>query len=70
MGAEKAGRHVVILGDTCNSQNMMQLCMNADVIVHETTLENELEENARDKGHSTPGMIRDITAGFVIVNLV
>lgn len=55
MGAEKPGRRIVMLGDTCDSQQMAPLCRDADVIVHETTLEDELETNAREKGHSSPG---------------
>ena len=51
------GRKVVILGDTCNSEQMTDLAMNADVLVHEATNENAHQEKCIENGHSTPGNI-------------
>ena len=56
IGPPKLGRKVAIFGDTCDSTAMTSLCSNCDVVVHETTLENELFESCLDKGHSTPGV--------------
>ena len=43
------------MGDSSDSHKMAAMCKDADVLIHETTLENEMEEDARSKGHSTPG---------------
>ena len=54
-GPPRPGRLVGLLGDSSDSQKMAALCQGADVIVHEATLEDGKEENAIEKGHSTPG---------------
>ena len=48
--------YTVILVDTCDSKQIIPLCMDADVVVHEATNEDELEESAKTNGHSTPGL--------------
>ena len=44
----------VVLGDTCNSSQIAPLCLEADVLVHEATNEDEMQASAVDNGHSTP----------------
>ncbi|CAB3362225.1 Hypothetical predicted protein [Cloeon dipterum] len=56
VGSPKKGRKITIMGDTCNSDRMIKLALNSDALVHESTLENYMLENALEKGHSTPGM--------------
>ena len=58
LGPSRKGRKIIILGDTCNSDTLIEAGMDADVIVHEATYENELEEKAVDHGHSTAGKLR------------
>ncbi|XP_023702179.1 zinc phosphodiesterase ELAC protein 1 isoform X2 [Cryptotermes secundus] len=56
LGPPKRGRRVTILGDTSDSFKMVDLAQSSDVVLHEATLENCMEEKAIDMGHSTPKM--------------
>ena len=48
-------RKVVIVGDTCDASALVPLAENADIVVHEATLEDEQWILARRHGHSTAG---------------
>ena len=50
----RPGRRVVILGDTCDSSEMVPIAGGADLVVHEATNENAHEVKCRENGHSTP----------------
>lgn len=64
----KKGRKVVILGDTCNTDRIIPLARDADVLIHEATnayfpetdkkysTYSQLERDAIMHGHSTPQM--------------
>ena len=49
------GRKVAILGDCSDSSRSVGPCFQSDLLLHESTLEDELRESAMDHGHSTPG---------------
>ena len=56
IGPTIKGRKVTILGDTKDSSEMIPICQNSDIIVHEATNENSLASQAIEHGHSTPEM--------------
>lgn len=64
LGSPLPGRKVVILGDTCQSGQISNMAINADVLVHEATNENAHQEKCVENGHSTPG--DDFTTMFVL----
>jgi ribonuclease Z len=53
----KNGRKIVIMGDTNNGSNMVDIAAGADVLVHESTAGSDMPEDViRDRGHSTARM--------------
>jgi len=58
-GPTVPGRKLVVLGDTCNSDAMSHLCTDADLLLHEATMENANLDKALAYGHSTPDMAAD-----------
>ncbi len=53
LGLPKSGKVVTIFGDTRPTNSAVELARNADVIVHEATLEGSMAEKASEHGHST-----------------
>jgi ribonuclease Z len=56
LGPPRSGRKIVYSGDTRQSENVVKLAENADLLIHEATFDDELTERAVEDGHSTPSM--------------
>jgi len=54
LGKPRHSRKVVYTGDTRPTRTLVKLAENADLLIHDTTLDDELKERAKEDGHSTP----------------
>jgi len=54
LGKSRPGRKIVYTGDTRPMRALVKLTKNADLLIHEATLGDELKERATEDGHSTP----------------
>jgi ribonuclease Z len=53
-GVPRTGRKVVYTGDTRPFKGFAKFATNADLLIHDATLDEELTERAKEDGHSTP----------------
>ncbi len=53
LGPHRPGRKIVYTGDTRPSENLVKLAENADLLIHDSTFDDELSEKAQEDGHST-----------------
>jgi ribonuclease Z len=60
MGDTRAGRRIVISGDTAPCQAVEVLAHDADLLVHEATFMEDERARARDTGHSTARQAAEI----------
>jgi len=53
-GVPRAGRKIVYTGDTRPFRGFVKFAANADLLIHDATLDEALTERAGEDGHSTP----------------
>ena len=53
-GSLRLGRKIVYTGDTRPFKGFVKFAANADLLIHDATLDDELAERAEEDGHSTP----------------
>lgn len=60
MGPLRPSRKIVYTGDTRPFSGLIKLAENADLLIHDCTLDDELSEKAWEDGHSTPSQAAEI----------
>ena len=55
MGESRAGRTVVITGDTAPCKATVEAARNAELLVHDASFAEEEAQRAAETGHSTVG---------------
>jgi len=53
-GPLRLGRKIVYTGDTEQTKGLVKFAEDADLLIHDTTFDDELVERAAEDGHSTP----------------
>lgn len=69
-GPPRSGRKIVYTGDTRPSDGLIELSMKADLLIHDSTLDDALAEKAREDGHSTPSQAAEIARKAMVKKLV
>ena len=69
-GPPRPGRKIVYSGDTRPCMNLVRLAENADLLIHDATLDDELAEKAYEDGHSTPSQAAEIARKAGVDRLV
>jgi len=70
MGKPRPGRKIVYTGDTKPFRNLVKFAANADLLIHDATLDDELAERAEKDGHSTPSQAAKIAKKAKVKKLV
>lgn len=69
-GPPRPGRKIVYTGDTRPFNGLIELAMKADLLIHDSTLDDALAEKAREDGHSTPSQAAETARKAMVKKLV
>ncbi|MBC7131030.1 ribonuclease Z [Candidatus Bathyarchaeota archaeon] len=70
LGPPRRGRKIVYTGDTRPFDGLVDFAAEADVLIHDSTLSDELAERAKEDGHSTPSQAAEIAKRAQVKKLV
>jgi ribonuclease Z len=70
VGAPRPGRKIAYSGDTRPTESLVKVAENADLLIHEATLSDELLERAKEDGHSTPSQAAEIARKARVKRLI
>ncbi|KAL8570961.1 hypothetical protein ACOMHN_037821 [Nucella lapillus] len=70
LGESQQGLVVAIGGDSSDSSQLIKVAHNADLLVHETTLENACHNTCVERGHSTPKMTAELAVNLSVKQLI
>ena len=64
------GRKVVYSGDTRPNRALVNVALGADLLIHESTFDDDLEERANKDGHSTASQAAKIASDSMVTHLI
>ncbi len=70
MGSPRSGRKIVYSGDTRPTEEIKELAKDADVLIHDATFGNDLEEEATQGGHSTAAEAAELAKQAEVEQLI
>lgn len=70
LGKTRKGKTLAIFGDTGPTENALALAREADLMVHEATLEATMAEKANSRGHSTTVQVAELALAAQAKRLV
>jgi len=70
VGAPRRGRKIAYSGDTRPTKSLVRLAENADLLIYEATLDDDLIEKAKEDGHSTPSQAAETAKKAKVKRLI
>jgi len=70
VGLSRPGRKIVYTGDTRPSNDIAKLANEADLLIHDATLADDLTARAQEDGHSTPSQAAQIAKKAKVKRLI